>query len=216
VIRPVTGSTVRRTQSRRQTTLAQSVWRRLPFFMTNQARMLGQTRRDTAGIRPPRYQQRERAPYKCSAMRRYEQEVVDRQQRGAQRLQRQLQQSVRRRLLRLLLLLLRLLRLPPPQHTHSTPRTLPSYKRAAASPLPAPPTTRRVARPAQPLPCHAMPCHAMPCLSRQGWQTELQLQATLQRQAARRQPVGTSGQPFRTPTTADRRREGVGLGRDDE
>ena len=44
--------------------------------------------------------------------------------------------------------------------------------------------------------------------SRQGWQTELQQQAALQRQAARRQPAGTSGQPFRTLTAAGRRREG--------
>ena len=44
--------------------------------------------------------------------------------------------------------------------------------------------------------------------SRQGWQTELQQHAALQRQAARRQPAGRSGQPFRTPTAAGRRREG--------
>ena len=35
-----------------------------------------------------------------------------------------------------------------------------------------------------------------------------QQQAALQRQAARRQPAGKSGQPFRTPTAAGRRREG--------
>jgi hypothetical protein len=44
--------------------------------------------------------------------------------------------------------------------------------------------------------------------SRQGWQTELQQHAALQWQAARRQPAGRSGQPFRTPTAAGRRREG--------
>jgi hypothetical protein len=44
--------------------------------------------------------------------------------------------------------------------------------------------------------------------SRQGWQTELQQQAALQRQAARRQPAGRSGWPFRTPTADCRRREG--------
>ena len=40
--------------------------------------------------------------------------------------------------------------------------------------------------------------------SRQGWQTELQQHAALQWQAARRQPAGRSGQPFRTPTAANR------------
>jgi hypothetical protein len=44
--------------------------------------------------------------------------------------------------------------------------------------------------------------------SRQGWQTELQQHAALQRQAARWQPAGRSRQPFRTPTAAGRRREG--------
>jgi hypothetical protein len=39
-------------------------------------------------------------------------------------------------------------------------------------------------------------------------ENEIRVYAALQRQAARRQPTGRSGQPFRTPTAAGRRREG--------